>query len=111
MREDSCLAFGQVSDVFTETVPEGTITTVAFSLGLNLWESQVSLSVSSGVSVSETVRRILAASGTGIRLLSFPGEDPVFPGARLSAAGLRSALQKHCPQLQPVPTWFLPACV
>ena len=78
MREDSCLAYGQVSDVFTETVPEGTVTTAAFSLGLNLWERRVSLSVPSGVSVSETVRRILAASGTGIRLLSFPGEDPVF---------------------------------
>lgn len=78
MREDSCLTFGQVSDVFTETVPEGTITTVAFSLGLNLWESRISLSVPSGVSVSETVRRILSASGTNIQLLSFPGEDPVF---------------------------------
>ncbi len=78
MREDSCLVFGQVSDVFTETVPEGTVTTVAFSLGLDLWESQVSLSVPSGISVSETVRRILSASGTDIQLLSFPGEDPVF---------------------------------
>ena len=78
MREDSCLAFGQVSDVFTETVPEGTVTAAAFSLGLDLWESRVSLSVPSGVSVSETLRRILAASGTDIQLLSFPGEDPVF---------------------------------
>ena len=78
MREDSCLAFGQVSDVFTETVPEGTVTTVAFSLGMDLWESQVALSVPSGISVSDTIRRILAASGTGIQLLSFPGEDPVF---------------------------------
>ena len=78
MRDDSCLAFGQVSDVFTRTVPEGTVTTAAFSLGLDLWEAHVSLSVPAGVSVSETVRRLLAASGTGIRLLSFPGNDPVF---------------------------------
>ena len=78
MREDSCLAFGRVSDVFTETVPEGTVTVVAFSTGLDLWEGRVSLSVPAGVSVSETVRRILSASGTGIRLLSFPGRDPVF---------------------------------
>ena len=77
MRENSCLAFGQVSDVFCRTVPEGTITTVAFSLGLDLWESRVSLSIPAGTPVSETVRRLLAASGTGIRLLSFPGEDPV----------------------------------
>jgi len=34
-RDDSCLAFGKISDVFRETVQEGTITTVAFSLGLD----------------------------------------------------------------------------
>lgn len=78
MREDSCLAFGRVTDVFTETVPEGTVTTAAFSLGLDLWEAQISLAVPAGVSVSETVQRILSVSGTGIRLLSFPGPDPVF---------------------------------
>ena len=78
MLDDSCLAFGRVSDVFCRTVPEGTVTTVAFSLGLDLWEAQVSLSVCSGISVSETVRRLLSASGTGIQLLSFPGPDPAF---------------------------------
>ncbi len=77
-RDDSCLAFGKVSDVFRETVTEGTITTVAFSLGLDLWEAQVSVSVPAGVTISETVRLLLDASGTGIQLLSFPGEDPVF---------------------------------
>ena len=79
LREDSCLASGRVWDVFCRTVPEGTVTAVAFSRGLDLWESRVSLSVPAGVSVSETLRRLLSASGTGIRLLSFPGEDPVFP--------------------------------
>ena len=77
-RGDSCLAYGQVSDVFRRTVPEGTVTTAAFSLGLDLWEAPVFLSVEAGVSVSETVLRILVASGTGIQLLSFPGSDPVF---------------------------------
>ena len=74
---DSCLAFGRVSDVFRRTVPEGTVTTAAFSLGLELWEALVSLSVPAEASVSETVRRLLEASGTGIRLLSFPGQDLV----------------------------------
>ena len=74
---DSCLAFGRVSDVFCRTVPEGTVTTAAFSLGLELWEALVSLPVPAGASVSETVRSLLEASGTGIRLLSFPGQDPV----------------------------------
>ena len=63
---------------FRKTVPEGTVTAVAFSPGLSLWEAMVSLSLPSGVSVSETVRRLLEASGTGIQLLSFPGNDPVF---------------------------------
>ena len=45
--------------------------------GPPLWEAPVSLSVEAGVSVSETLRRILAASGTGISLLAFPGPDPV----------------------------------
>ena len=65
-RDDSCLAFGKISDVYRETVPEGTITTVAFSLGLDLWEAQVSVTVPAETKVSETVRLLLEASGTGI---------------------------------------------
>ena len=74
---DSVLAAGDISDVCRKTVPEGRITEVIFSAGLRLWEAPVSLSVEAGVSVSETVQRILSDSGTGIALLSFPGNDPV----------------------------------
>ena len=74
-RDDSCLAFGKISDVYRETVQEGTLTTVAFSLGLDLWEAQVSVTVPVETKVSETVRLLLDASGTGIQLLSFPGPD------------------------------------
>ena len=74
---DSVLAWGSVSDVCRKVIPEGTLTEVVFAAGLGLWEAPVSLSVEAGVSVSETVRRILEASGNGIPLLSFPGEDPV----------------------------------
>ena len=74
---DSVLASGSISDVYLHTVPEGTLTEIVFAAGLELWEAPVSLSVEAGASVSETVRRILEASGTGIPLLSFPGEDPV----------------------------------
>ena len=65
----------------------------------------MSLSVEAGVTVSETVRRLLEASGTGIPLLSFPGENPVRSRAQafygraaecveeaLSAAGTRGYL-------------------
>ncbi len=77
LRGDSCLAYGAVSDVFRQTVPEGTLTIAAFSLGLDLWEAPVSLSVEAGASVSGTVSQLLASSGTGIPLLSFPGLDPI----------------------------------
>ena len=72
----SCLASGILSDVYTQTVPEGTVTVAAFSLGLDLWNAVVSVSCPAGTSVSDDVRAILDASGTGIRLLGFPGEDP-----------------------------------
>ena len=112
---DSCLAFGRVSDVFCRTVPEGTVTTAAFSLGLDLWEALVSLPVPAGASVSETVRSLLEASGTGIRLLSFPGSDPVISRGQafcgraaeciaeaLTAAGARGlpAQREHGAELQ-----------
>ena len=71
----SCLASGQLSDVYTQTVPEGTVTVAAFSLGLDLWNAEVSVSCSAGTSISDDVRALLEASGTGIQLLSFPGED------------------------------------
>ena len=77
LHEDSVLASGRITDACRRNVPEGTLTEIVFSAGIGLWESRVSLSVEAGVSVSETVRRILAASGTGISLLSFPGKDPV----------------------------------
>ena len=73
----SCLASGQISDVYTQTVPEGTVTFAAFSLGLNLWNAEVSVSCPAGTSISDDVRTILEASGTGIQLLSFPGENPL----------------------------------
>lgn len=73
----SVLASGTVADVCRRKGSEGAMTEVVFAAGLTLREAPVSLSVEAGVSVSETVRRILAASGTGIPLLSFPGDDPV----------------------------------
>ncbi len=76
-RGDSVLAAGTVTDVCRQTVPEGTVTEAVFSPGIRLWDAPVSLSTEAGLSVSETVRRILEVSGTGIPLLSFPGRDPV----------------------------------
>lgn len=73
---EAVLVSGAVADAFRHSTKNGTETHVAISPGLKLWEAPVSLSVEAGATVSETVRRLLEASGTGIRLLSFPGADP-----------------------------------
>ena len=77
MHRKSILVSGMLSDAFRQRTKKGTEAHIAISPGLNLWEAPVSLSVESGVTVSETVRRLLQASGTGIQLLSFPDVDPV----------------------------------
>ena len=89
LHADVVLVSGTVSDAFRHLIrPSGTFpsrgrlsggteTLVAIAPGLKLWEAPVSLDVEAGVTVSEAVRRLLEASGTGIQLLSFPGEDPV----------------------------------
>ena len=77
MHEDVVLVSGIVSDAFRSRGKSGIEAHVAIAPGLKLWEAAVSLDVEAGVTVSETVRRLLEASGTGIQLLSFPGEDPV----------------------------------
>jgi len=89
MHEDVVLVSGMVSDAYRHLIrPSGTFpsrgrlnggteTFVAIAPGLKLWEAPVSMDVEAGVTVSETVRRLLEASGAGIQLLSFPGEDPV----------------------------------
>lgn len=76
--DGSVLAAGDVADAFRYLVEDGTVTVVCFSLGLKLWEAPVSLSLEAGKTVSETVREILAASGTDISLLGYTGHDPLF---------------------------------
>ena len=77
MHEDVVLVSGIVSDAFRSRGKSGMEAHVAIAPGLKLWEAAVSLDVEAEVTVSETIRRLLEASGTGITLLSFPGEDPV----------------------------------
>jgi len=75
--EDAVLVSGTVSDAFRSRGKSGTEAHVAIAPGLKLWEAPVSQDIEAGVTVSETVRRLLEASETRIQLLSFPGEDPV----------------------------------
>ncbi len=74
---DACLVSGRVWDVFRHGDEEGTVTAVSISLGLDLWESTVSLCVPAETPLSETVRQILDASGTGVPFLSVLSPDSV----------------------------------
>ena len=66
----SLLAFGEITDVIQQQTDEDSLTVVSFAPGLSLWEATVSLSVPAGLSVSNTIRQILAATGTGCSLIS-----------------------------------------
>ena len=74
---EACLVSGVVSDVYRRAMTEGMVTSVSISLGLDLWEATVSLTVPTGSTISETVGQILDESGTGIPLLSYPDQDDV----------------------------------
>lgn len=93
---DSVLAAGDIADVFRCVVEDGLLTTVCFSLGLKLWEAEVSVTVEAGKTVSEAVQAILEDSGTGIQLLTFTGSDPVAARSQSyfgrAAEGLATAL-------------------
>ncbi len=80
--EDASLISGRIWDVFRQGTEEGILTSVSVSLGLDLWESVVSLSVPAGTLLSDAVRQILSASGTGIPLLTDPENDSVFVRGR-----------------------------
>ena len=102
IHEDVVLVSGTVSDVFRSRGKSGTEAHVAIAPGLKLWEAAVSLDVEAGVTVSETVRRLLEASGTGITLLSFPREDPVVSRGEAfygrAAECIEEAIRRNPPQ-------------
>ncbi len=79
---DSELFSGEIQDVNRETVKGGVWTTVGFAAGVGLYREQIGISLEAGLTVSETVQKILEQSGTGIRLLSWRGDDPMFSRAQ-----------------------------
>ena len=74
----SVLSRGEVTEHYTSRQKGKTITSIVFSPGLSLWSSSVSLSLSSGLKASDTMKALLAASGTGISLAAFAAEDAAF---------------------------------
>ena len=61
----SILAFGEPAEVVTCLRSGRRLTSVVFSFGLSLWQSSISLSVSAGMKVSDTIRAILSAAVPG----------------------------------------------
>ena len=48
---------------------------VSFSYGFRLWKASVSLSLAAGMRISDTIREVLTASGTGIQLAGYTARD------------------------------------
>ena len=71
----SILAAGEILDAVTRTESGRKITAVSFSPGLSFRQASVSLSVPAGMTVSETIRSVLKASGTAVSLAAFHAED------------------------------------
>ena len=62
---------GQIQDFSRRPFPGGgVLTEIGFSLGLDLWQAEISFSVPAGKTVEEIIRLVLEASGTPFRLLT-----------------------------------------
>ena len=101
----SLLSFGEITDVIQHQDSDGCRTVVSFAPGISVWEAAVSLSVPSGILISDTIRQILLSSGTGYQLISYAGKDRTLPRGQtfhgraadalftaLSAVGLSDAV-------------------
>ena len=75
---ETLLACGEIADITQETTDEGDLLTVSFAPGLSFRAAGVSLSVPAGVTAADTVRMLLAAAGSDMRLLNDPDPNPVF---------------------------------
>ena len=81
---------------------------MGFSPGLTLWESSVSLSLSAGIRLSDAVRQILKASGTGIQLVGFTGREMAFSRGQAFFGRAASALESLAAAADAFP-WLSPA--
>ncbi len=48
---------------------------VSFSYGFRLWKASISLSLAAGMKISDTIREVLKASGTGIPMAGYTARD------------------------------------
>ena len=71
----SVLASGSVISVCPRNESGRKLLAVSFSPGFGLWQSVVALSVTDGLSVSDTMKAVLASSGSRVPLAAFLAED------------------------------------
>ena len=78
---NSVLAFGDPAEVYTCLLSGRQVTSLVFSPGLSLWQSSVSLSLATGMTVSASVRALLSAAAdlpSPVSLAAFTAEDYTF---------------------------------
>ena len=72
---DSLLAWGRVMTALTRPLGARRRTEVTFAAGLDLWEASAALTLAGPMRVSDAMRALLRASGTGMSLAAFTAED------------------------------------
>ena len=88
----SLLSYGIIHDVVKTTVRSGVVIDVGFSFGYDFWHAVCSVSLNAGMSASETIRYLLAASDVDYQLLSFPVLDPIFSRPQVFYGRLSDAI-------------------
>jgi len=71
----SVLAAGDSIFCYPRWIDGRKVVCVSFSYGFRLWKASVSLSLAAGMRISDTIREVLKASGTGIQLAGYTARD------------------------------------
>ncbi len=75
---ETLLACGEIANLTTETVEEGSLVTISFALGFSFWNRFVSLELPAGTSAVDTVEQLLEAAGSEFQLLVWPENNVIF---------------------------------
>ena len=79
---ETLLLSAAVRDALRQPAKEGTLSSLTLVKNEALWEAPVSCGFPAGTTAREALETLLSESRTGIPLLSFPGESPVFSRGR-----------------------------
>jgi len=74
-RNGSVLAVGDSIFCCPRWIDGRKVLAVSFSYGFRLWKASVSMSLAAGMKISDTIREVLKASGTGIEMAGYTAKD------------------------------------